>query len=129
MIDSVYDAAENIVDGIGKILGVDTQDRGAPIQARAGAPSSNAVQLPGKRTLALGSGDAADPDPGSGIVVSSPSPFLIIEAFNAERVKIWIVTDGRLRAECRSRAFAEDVLASINAKLAGKLVVAQEDAS
>lgn len=116
LIDRAYDAAEGFVDGIGVVLGVDTSLTNPTAARVAVSPSGKGrAQLPTKPTLALP--PIAPIAPIAPVVHTAPAPaFLIVESHNAQGRPIWIVTNGIVRAECATRAYAESVIALIAAR-------------
>lgn len=112
-IDKAYDAAERVVDGIGRVLGVDTRtssDVAAPAIARLKDANVRAA-LPANATKAL---PAAPPE--------ASASFRIVETISETGVKIFTVTNGTVTADCKSRAFAEQVFIALTAKLAGTAI-------
>ena len=99
LIDRGYDFAENFVDSVGRVIGVDTSmDR----QQQIAPQPRTALPAPAKRVLAL-----------------PASTFSIVESMDSLGKRTWTVTNGIESADCSSRKIADDVLAALTAKLGG----------
>ncbi len=100
-IDQAYDFAERVVEGVGRVLGVDVH---GPHDSKAPkiATMKNANPLPAASDV-------------KALPAAPPPPFRIAETIDENGVKTWAVTNGIQSADCKSREFAEQVLAAIEA--------------
>ncbi len=92
-MDSLFDFADDVLDGVEQVLGPPAERSAQP------APSP-----PSRRGSSAGS-------PSSSTVIVRRQ-FRVIEAIE-DGDPVWVVTDGRDRAECSSAAFANRVRDSL----------------
>lgn len=115
-IDDAYDVADRVVEGVGRVLGVDV-NAGQAKSAKNANPLPAAASSTAKALPAAASPVAAPPITPPTAIESKPvtQPFRIVESLDEKGVKTFTVTNGIATADCKSRAFAEQVLVSINA--------------
>ena len=98
-IDRVYDFAERAVEGIGRVLGVDVS---TPIKGK--------VELADRRAAR-----ALPPATPAQRALPAPTrPWEVVEALDSGTgAPVFVVTNGVESADCKSREFAEQVLAAM----------------
>ena len=89
-VDSLFDLAEGVLDGFDRILGPENS--------------------PNRRPDAKATASRHDPRPSRETSIAvAKRRFRVVEAINEDGADVWVVTDGRDRAECSSAAFAARV--------------------
>ncbi len=113
-IDRAYDAIERAVDGIGQVLGVDV---GTPVAKPRAIVASRATPIRGQVAAAPQRPTALPPAKRVLCLPAPRVPFRIVETIDGLGHTTFIVTNDVESASCETREFAEQVMASIAAKL------------